>query len=85
MGLLSGKFTKERVASLHENDCRRRNPYFNKPLLTITLKLVVSLREIAEKNGKTMAQLALSWILRRREVTSATVDTRHPSQIEETV
>ncbi len=32
-----------------------------------------------------MAQLAVSWVLRRCEVTSAIVGARHPLQIEETV
>ncbi len=85
MGLLSGKFTKERIASLPQNDRRSRNPYFQEPQLTITLTLIENLREIAEKNGRTMAQLALSWVLRRCEVTSAIVGARHPLQIEETV
>ncbi len=32
-----------------------------------------------------MAQLPLAWVLRRREVTSAIVGVRKPSQIEQTV
>ena len=36
------------------------------------------------KEGKTPAQLAIAWVLRRPEVTSAIVGTRRPEQIEET-
>jgi len=42
------------------------------------------LRPIAERNGKTLAQLAISWILRRSEVTAAIVGARRPDQIAET-
>ena len=83
-GLLTGKFSLERAKNLPEDDHRRRDPQFLEPELSINLNLVGALSNIAEKNGKTMAQLAIAWVLRRLEVTSAIVGTRHPSQIEET-
>ncbi|MBT4482595.1 MAG: aldo/keto reductase [Candidatus Latescibacteria bacterium] len=84
-GLLTGKFTKERAETLSEEDHRSMDPQFHEPELSINMKLVEGLREIAERNGKTAAQLAIAWVLRRHEVTSAIVGTRKPSQIEETV
>jgi len=84
-GLLTGKFTKERAHKLPEDDHRRRDPRFQEPELSANLKLVEDLRSISEKNGKTVAQLAIAWVLRRPEVTSAIVGARRPSQIEETV
>jgi len=39
---------------------------------------------IAEREGKTLAQLAISWVLRRPEVTSAIAGARKPEQILET-
>jgi aryl-alcohol dehydrogenase-like predicted oxidoreductase len=42
------------------------------------------LRPIAERNGRTLAQLAVSWVLRRPEVTAAIVGARRPEQIAET-
>jgi aryl-alcohol dehydrogenase-like predicted oxidoreductase len=42
------------------------------------------LRPIAERNNKTLAQLAIAWVLRHPEITSAIVGARRPSQIEET-
>ncbi|MGB4692284.1 MAG: aldo/keto reductase [Atribacterales bacterium] len=83
-GLLTGKFTPERVKNLPPDDHRRNDPQFNEPLLSINLELVEKLKPIAEKYGRTLAQLAIAWVLRRPEVTAAIVGTRRPSQIEET-
>jgi len=84
-GLLTGKFTRERVKNLPKDDHRRRDPRFQEPQLSANLKLVEDLRPVAEKNGRTVAQLAIAWVLMHPEVTSAIVGARHPSQIEETV
>jgi len=83
-GLLTGKFSQERLADLPLDDHRRRNPDFHDPRFTATLQLVDQLRPIAERNGKTLAQLAISWVLRRSEVTAAIVGARRPDQIAET-
>ncbi len=83
-GLLTGKFSKERVNNLAEDDWRRRNAHFQEPELNINLEFVEQLRPIAERNGKTLPQLAIAWVLRRPEVTAAIVGARRPSQIEET-
>ena len=83
-GLLTGKFSRERVAQLAAEDWRRRNHHFQEPQLSATLDLVESLRPIAERNGRTLAQLAIAWVLRRPEVTAAIVGARRPAQIEET-
>jgi len=84
-GLLTGKFTRERMHSLPQDDHRREDPHFQEPELGANLKLVEALRSIAEKSGRTMAQLAIAWVLQRSEVTAAIVGARHPSQIEETI
>lgn len=84
-GLLTGKFTRERVQNLPEDDHRRRDPRFQEPELSANFKLVEELRLLAEKSGRTVAQLAIAWVLRRPEVTAAIVGARRPSQIEETV
>jgi aryl-alcohol dehydrogenase-like predicted oxidoreductase len=84
-GLLTGKYTKENIQNLSEDDWRRtKNPQFQEPELSANLKLVEGLRPIAEKHGRTIAQLATAWVLRHPEVTSAIVGARHPSQIKET-
>ena len=84
-GLLTGKFTGDRARNLPEDDHRRRDPRFQEPQLSSNLDLVEDLRSIADKSGRTVAQLAIAWVLRRPEVTSAIVGARHASQIEETV
>jgi aryl-alcohol dehydrogenase-like predicted oxidoreductase len=83
-GLLTGKFTKERVANLPDEDWRKGSSAFREPDLSANLALVEKLRPIAERNGRTVAQLAIAWVLRRSEVTAAIVGARRPSQIEET-
>ncbi|MFH1905291.1 MAG: aldo/keto reductase [bacterium] len=83
-GLLTGKFSKERVLNLPKDDHRHKNMHFQEPQLSANLELVESLRPIAEKNNITLAQLALAWVLRREEVTAAIVGARSQSQIQET-
>jgi aryl-alcohol dehydrogenase-like predicted oxidoreductase len=83
-GLLTGTFSAERASRLPSTDHRSRDPLFREPALGTTLRLVEKLRLIAEEEGKTVAQLAVAWVLRRSEVTSAIVGARSPSQIEDT-
>jgi aryl-alcohol dehydrogenase-like predicted oxidoreductase len=84
-GLLTGKYSRERIASLPDDDWRKRSSHFSEPAISATLALIERLRPIAERNGRTLAQLAVAWVLRRPEVTAAIVGARRPSQIEETV
>ncbi len=83
-GLLTGKFTRERLQQLPPDDWRRRSPAFNEPEFSANLELVEKLKEIASRFGRPVAQLAVAWVLRRPEVTSAIVGARRPEQIEET-
>ena len=83
-GLLTGKVTRAWVDSLPEDDHRRRDAMFQEPQLSANLKLVGGLQAIAQRNGRTAAQLAIAWVLRRPEVTAAIVGARRPAQIEET-
>ena len=83
-GLLTGKFSPERLSALPLDDHRRRSPDFHEPKFSATLELVDQLRNIAERNGRTLAQLAISWVLRRSEVTAAIVGARRSDQIDET-
>jgi aryl-alcohol dehydrogenase-like predicted oxidoreductase len=84
-GLLTGRFSHERLAALAPDDHRRRMPEFQEPAFSASLELVGGLQEIAERHGRIVAQLAISWVLRRPEVTAAIVGARRPSQITETV
>ena len=83
-GLLTGKFSPQRLAGLAPDDHRKRHPDFQEPRFSATLELVESLKEIAVRNGGTCVQLAVCWVLRRDELTAAIVGARRPSQIIET-
>jgi len=83
-GLLTGKFSPERLADLALDDHRRKNPDFQETQFIATMEFVEELKAIAGRNGRTCAQLAISWVLRRNEVTAAIVGARRPAQIEET-
>ncbi|MCS7259189.1 MAG: aldo/keto reductase [Anaerolineae bacterium] len=84
-GLLTGKITRERIQAMPEDDHRKRYAPFQEPQLSVNLRLVEQLRPIAERNGKTLAQLALAWVLRRPEVTGAIAGARRPDQVSELV
>ena len=85
-GLLTGKFTKELIQNLPDSDFRKTtNRHFQEPQVDINLAAVEELRPVADDCGLSLAQLALAWVLRRQEVTSAITGTRKQAQIEETV
>jgi len=83
-GLLTSKFSRQHLEKLAPDDHRIKNPDFQEPQFSATLELVEKLKKIAERSGRTSAQLAISWVLRRPEVTAAIVGARRPAQIIET-
>ncbi len=83
-GMLTVKFTREWAESLPENDHRKLDSRFNEPELSKNLSLIEKLKGIAADINITIAQLAIAWILRRPEITSAIVGARKPGQILET-
>ena len=84
-GILTDKFTRAWVASLAKDDHRSQlDPRFQEPELSRNLALVDGLRPIARQAQHSVAQLAIAWVLRRPEITSAIVGARRPGQIEET-
>ncbi len=83
-GLLTGKFSGERVKNLSPEDHRRNDPMFAEPQLSANLSLVHELERLAKAQHMSVAELALAWVLRRPEITGAIVGARRPGQIEET-
>ena len=83
-GLLTGKYSKKRLSELAPDDHRLKSGDYQEPEFSATLALVDKLGPIAERNKRTLAQLAIAWVLRRPEVTAAIVGARKPSQIAET-
>ncbi len=84
MGLLTGKFSKQRMEQLDEGDVRHKHPLFAEPRLSNNLAFVEQIGPIAERNGLTIAQLAIAWALRDEGVTSAICGARKKGQIAET-
>ena len=64
-GLLSGHWSKEREAALTPHDFRASAPRFTGENLERNLRLVETLRGIAEATGVSVAQLAIAWVLSR--------------------
>jgi L-glyceraldehyde 3-phosphate reductase len=46
------------------------------------LKLVRALNEIAQMRGQTLAQMAIAWVLRKNQVTSALIGARNVEQLD---
>jgi aryl-alcohol dehydrogenase-like predicted oxidoreductase len=82
-GLLSGKWSKERV--LDPQDKRPSGPRFKGDNLDKNLALVEALRRIATEHGATVAQLAVVWVLSRGEDVVPLVGARKPSQLTESL
>jgi aryl-alcohol dehydrogenase-like predicted oxidoreductase len=85
-GILTDKFSNEWVEKLAPDDWRKnKSDYLREPFLTANLELTAKLKTFAKARGKTLSQLAIAWVLRREEVTSAIVGARKKGQISETV
>jgi aryl-alcohol dehydrogenase-like predicted oxidoreductase len=84
-GLLTGKMTRERIASLPATDWRRAARYFKEPTLTRALTLVERLEEVSARYGRTPGEVAIAWTLRHPAVTAAIVGARRPQQVDELV
>jgi aryl-alcohol dehydrogenase-like predicted oxidoreductase len=81
-GLLSGRWSAERTASLPDDDWRRRAPEFNPPALARNLALVDVLRAVADRHGTTVAAVAVAWTLTFPGVSGAIVGARRPDQVD---
>ena len=82
-GILTGAIKKPE--DLDPGDFRRNNPHFKEPELSLNLKLVAELAPIAKKYGASVAQLALTWVLRRPEITAALNGARSSAEIEDSI
>ena len=84
-GLLTGKMTRERIASLPSDDFRPRTASFKEPLLSRNLGLVEVLRGISERHSRTPGEVAIAWTLRDPVVTGAIVGMRSAEQAKQIV
>jgi aryl-alcohol dehydrogenase-like predicted oxidoreductase len=83
-GILTGKYNHETIQNFSDDDHRRNGRLFQEPHFSAILDLVAKLQPIAGRNGKSLAQLAIAWVLRHKEVTAAIVGAKSPAQIQET-
>lgn len=85
-GLLTGAWTRERIAALPDDDWRKtKNLQYQEPLLTRNLALATKLQEIAARHGHAAGTAAIAWTLRHSAVTAAIVGARKPGQLAELV
>ncbi len=80
-GLLTGAFSVERVAGLPAEDWRRAHHDFTTGL-SADLELAAALRPIAERHGRSVAEVAIAWVLAWPGVTGAIVGARKAAQVD---
>jgi aryl-alcohol dehydrogenase-like predicted oxidoreductase len=83
-GLLTGKFTHQKLEQLAPDDNRHKHPLFSEPNFSHVQKCLSRLKPIAADNAMSLAQLAIAWTIRDRAVTSAIVGARKSGQIGQT-
>lgn len=81
-GLLTERWSTERVNTLAEDDWRRRAPDFQMPDVERNLALRDALRPIAERHDTSVASIAVAWTLAWPGVTAAIVGGRTPEQVD---
>jgi aryl-alcohol dehydrogenase-like predicted oxidoreductase len=79
-GLLTGAMTRERIASMPEDDWRKHDPNFQEPRLARNLRLVESLRSVGQRHVATPGEVAIAWTLKNPAVTAAIVGVRTAEQ-----
>lgn len=81
-GLLTDTFSAGRVATMSEDDWRRRSADFAEPKLSRNIALRDALRPIAKRHGVTVSAVAIAWTLAWPGVTGAIVGARSPAQVD---
>ncbi len=81
-GLLSGRFSMQRVRSLPQSDWRRQRAKFQQPQLQRTLDLVALLDPIACALGVSLTELAIAWTLAWKGTGGVIVGARSAEQVD---
>ena len=81
-GLLTGAMTRERIATLPDDDWRKRDPRFQEPQLSQQLALVERLGTVASRHEVASGAVAVAWTLRNPAVDGAIVGFRRPDQVD---
>lgn len=82
-GILTGKYNRDRVEQLPDDDWRKGSHAFSEPQLTKNLKLVEVLKQIATEHNRHVGEVAIAWTLKHEAVTAAIVGARNAKQAEE--
>ncbi|WP_369222528.1 aldo/keto reductase [Streptomyces sp. R39] len=85
-GVLTGKYSRDDLTAAHvaRDDGTRRS--FNLALGTLTernLSIADAVKDVATELGRTPAQVALAWTLRKPGVTAPIIGARTPAQLED--
>jgi aryl-alcohol dehydrogenase-like predicted oxidoreductase len=81
-GLLTGRMTRERIASMPGDDWRKQDPRFRDPELSRSLEIVDRLAAVAERHDAVPGAIAIAWALRNAAVDGAIVGFRSPEQVD---
>ena len=81
-GMLTDRFSAERVSRMAADDWRRKSAEFREPKLSRNLALRDALKPIAKRHGTTIASVAVAWTLAWPGVTGAIVGARSPDQVD---
>jgi L-glyceraldehyde 3-phosphate reductase len=81
--LAQGMLTDKYIGKIPEGSrAAKKGTALSKKLLTKeNLEHINSLNEIAKRRGQSLAQMALAWVLRRKEITSVLIGASSPEQI----
>jgi aryl-alcohol dehydrogenase-like predicted oxidoreductase len=78
-GLLAGTYTPR--TTFPADDWRSHHPIFHGDTFAGNLAVVAQLKDLAEREGMSVAQLAIAWVLAQPAVDVAIVGARNPQQL----
>ena len=81
-GLLTGRWSEQRTASLDEGDWRAKSDEFTPPRLQRNLALAAALEPVAARHDVSVAAVAVAWTLSWPGVSGAIVGGRSPEQVD---
>jgi aryl-alcohol dehydrogenase-like predicted oxidoreductase len=81
-GILTDRFSTERITAMAADDWRRRSPQFQSPKLEANLALRDALKPVAARRGVSVGAVAVAWTLAWPGVTGAIVGARSPEQVD---
>lgn len=76
-GLLAGRISRE----ARNFPTRRQNKFYQEPLYSRSLKVLETVKEIAEETGRKPVEVAVAWVLEQNNILTAIVGSRKVEQI----